>query len=195
MKRWMLLTMMFVVLGMSLACSLTEQLQAERIEITVKNNSPEEACYAYISPSKKEEWGDDQMGDDEKIAVEAERTFRMPEGTYDVSLQNCAEVTIATAWEVSTDTTIVIGAPEATVRFLVDNTSEHEVCFIFITPSVEAEWDIDRMGDLESLPPSKQRMFFIAPGIYDLMAADCDSKTLTEEYDIELYKDLVWTLE
>lgn len=195
MKRWMLFTLMVVLLGAALACSVLERAQPGGIEVTAKNDSPEEVCYVFISPSADEEWGDDQLGGAETIAAGAEHTFRVPEGTYDVNLQNCAEVTLATAWEVASDTTVMVGQSGATVRVLVDNTSEHEVCFLFITPSTEAEWDTDRMGDMESLPAGGQRMFFVEPGQYDLMAADCENKPLTEEYNVDLLKDLVWTLE
>ena len=194
MKRWMLWMLVGLLLGGTLACNAVKRTQSEDIAVTVKNDSPEKVCYAFISPSTEDEWGGDQLGDEETLVAGAERTFRVPAGKYDVSVQNCAEVTLATAWEVSSDTTVVVGQAGATVRLLVDNTSEQEVCYVFITPSVESEWDVDRMGDMESLPAGAQRMFFVEPGQYDLMAANCDEETLTEEYEIDLTEDLVWTL-
>lgn len=167
---------------------------ASGVEITIENRSPDEVCYVLISPSSDDSWGDDQLGGSETIAGGDSRSFAMDEGTYDVQAMNCDEAVMATAWEVSRDTTVTVGSSGADVRLLVSNDSDTEVCYIFISPTNAEDWGEDRMGDMESLPPDFQRIFYVEPGFYDLQAADCEEETLTEEYEVDLNSDLTWSL-
>ena len=101
---------------------------------------------------------------------------------------------MATAWEVSRDTTVTAGASGADVRLMISNESSAEICYIYISPTTGDDWGDDWMGEMESLQAGMQRVFFVESDIYDLQAADCDGDVLTEEYEVDLTEDLTWTL-
>ena len=164
------------------------------VTFTIVNRSPEDICYVLISPSDSDSWGDDQLGENDMISSGDRQTFTMPEGTYDIRVENCAEAAMVTAWEVSSDTTVTAGESGADVRLTVINDSSTEVCYIFISASNGDDWGDDWMGDMESLPPGGFRAFYVKAGTYDLQAADCDENSLIEEYEVDLQSDLDWTL-
>jgi len=101
---------------------------------------------------------------------------------------------MATAWEVDDDLSLIVGDPKATVRLLVVNNSDTEICYVYISPTSADEWGDDWMGSMESLPPGASRMFYVQPGVYDLQAADCDDNALAEEYEVDLTDDTTWTI-
>ncbi|MBN1247097.1 MAG: hypothetical protein JXC32_05525 [Anaerolineae bacterium] len=207
MKRSVLLSLVLALLAISLACNALAggggsdngggsqpPVGSGDLEITVVNRSPDDICYVLISESSDDTWGDDQLGSDEMIKPGASRVFGMDAGTYDVRLETCDEAAMATAWEVSSDTTVTAGASGATVRLVVSNESTTEVCYVFISPTTAEDWGDDQMGEMESLQPDRLRVFYVEPGTYDLQVADCEGETLTEEYEVDLTEDLTWTL-
>jgi hypothetical protein len=204
MKRSVFVMVVSVLLLVSLACSFGRDgdggsgagdTGGSGVRITINNKSPEEVCYVFISPSDAENWGDDQMGDEETLVTGDSKTFNMPAGTYDVDVETCDEVPMATGWEISSDATIDVGTSGANVRLLVENESGVELCYVHIAPVTQEEWGDDWMGDMENIPPDGQRMFFTEAGSYDLMVANCDDEILVEEYDVDLSSDLRWTIE
>lgn len=204
MKRSVVIWLVIGLLVTSLACSALSGRGgngggagsggASGLTITVDNRSPDEICYVLISPSSDENWGDDQLGSDETIVSGDSRAFTMDDDTYDVQVMDCDEAVMATAWEVSRDTTVEIGGRGANVRLLVSNDSDTEVCFVFISPSTADDWGDDQLGEMQSLPPGFERLFYVDPGVYDLQASDCDGETLLEEYEVDLNTDLTWNL-
>ena len=207
MKRSVLLSLVLVLLSLSLACSAIGGGGSDNgdvgprpatdggMQITIVNRSPDDICYVLISESDDDMWGEDRLGSDETIEPGDSRAFSVDAATYDVRVENCDEAAMATAWEVSQSTTVTAGASGADRRLLVENNSDVEVCFIFISPTTADDWGEDKMGDMESLPPGAQRIFYVQGGTYDLQAADCEAETLTEEYEVDLSEDLTWSLE
>ncbi len=210
-KRSMIWALVGLLLITALACSAFERDKSQQepgtsgstsgsvgstsgFEVKVVNRSPDEICYVMISPSEDDMWGDDWLGDEETIAPGSTRTFEVPAGTYDIEAETCDEAVMATAWEVDDDFSLVVGDPKATVRLLVVNNSDTEICYIYISPTSADEWGDDWMGDMESLPSGGSRMFYVQPGVYDLQAADCDDNALAEEYEVDLTDDTTWTL-
>ena len=162
--------------------------------ITVVNNTGREICYVMISSSDETAWGEDELGEDEKIADGASRTFKVDAGTYDVNIEDCDQTVLATAWGLSQDTTVTAGRKNA-VRLMFVNNSSKEVCYFFISPSTNDNWGDDWLGDKESVMPGNSRIFFVDPGTYDLMAGDCDGETTISEKDnVELNSDMTWTI-
>jgi len=147
-----------------------------------------------MSPSAEDSWGDDWLGGDETIMPGDTQVFSLDSGTYDVRVESCDEAAMATAWEVSRDTTVTAGASGADVRLMVSNESSVEVCYVYISPTTGDDWGDDWMGEMESLQPGTLRLFYVEPDTYDLQAEDCDGEVLTEEYEVDLTEDLTWTL-
>jgi hypothetical protein len=202
MEKRSLLTLVVVVLLLSLACSAFgggdsgggDAVSTGGVDITIVNRSPDEVCYVLISPSNSDRWGDDQLGEDETIAPGDSRTFSMDDDTYDVRAESCDEVPMATAWEVAGDTTVTVGQSGADTILLIENDSDVDICYVFISPSTAEDWGEDWLGDMEQLVAGESRLFYVDGGLYDLQAADCDGETLTEEYEVDLTDDLTWTI-
>ncbi|MDF1514953.1 MAG: hypothetical protein P1S60_14175 [Anaerolineae bacterium] len=191
MKKRSILIIISLLLLTSLACRGSG---SNDITFTIANKSPEDVCYVFISPSDSDAWGDDQLGGNDVISPGSNQKFTMPRGTYDIRLENCMEAAMATAWEVSSNTTVTAGRSGADVNLTVINDSSEEICYVFISPSSGDDWGDDLMGEMESLPAGGLRAFYVKANTYDLMAADCDDNTLIEEYDVELFESLEWTI-
>lgn len=209
MKRSMLWSLVLLLVILSLACSAlggggtsdtgnggdaAPVVGAGDLEITVVNRSPDDVCYVMISESDQDMWGEDRLGAEETIKPGANRVFGLDAGTYDVRLETCDEAGMATAWQVSRNTTLTVGASGATVRLLLNNESSVEVCYVLISPTTAESWGEDWLGEMETVQPDRRRIFYVEPGIYDLQVADCDGESLTEEYEVDLTDDLTWTV-
>ncbi len=203
MKRRMVLLIVVVLLMASLGCSLFTRRESSGgggtastgdFQIKVVNQSPDEVCYVLISSSGSDEWGEDWLGGEETIATGDSKSFTVPAGPHDVQLEACDEAVMATGWSIENNTTITIGDSRATSRLFVDNTSDIEVCYVFVSASTGDDWGDDLMGESETVMAGRTRIFYLRPGTYDLMARDCDDNMLAEEYNIDLSADKTWTL-
>lgn len=192
MKRWSIVVVVGVLLALTLACGGGGS--SSQVKIEVVNQSPEDVCYVYISESDSDEWGGDQLGDEDTISPGDSKTFEVPKGTYDVRLENCDEIAMETGWQVSKDTTITAGAPGATSWVLLDNQSSADVCYVFIAPASDDDWGADWMGGNEDIPAGEQRLFYIKPGVYDLLAQDCGQNDLAEADGVDLSTGRPWVL-
>ncbi len=163
-------------------------------QIKIDNKSPDEVCYVLISSSDSDQWGDDWLGGEEVIAPGDNKTFTLPAGQHDVQVETCDEAVMATGWSIDGNTTITVGASRATSRLYVDNTSDSEVCYVFISASAGDEWGDDWMGSNETIMTGMTRIFYVRPGTYDMMVRDCNDELLAEQYEVDLSSDKTWTL-
>ena len=69
------------------------------VQLVVFNESAEDICYVFISPTGAQNWGFDRLGADEGIRVGDVGTFDLPKGSYDVLVEDCAENTLAEEYE------------------------------------------------------------------------------------------------
>lgn len=64
--------------------------------LEVINNTSEDVCYLYISPSTSDDdWGDNWISESERISVGQKMTFSMETGMYDVRAETCQEEVLA----------------------------------------------------------------------------------------------------
>lgn len=204
-RKSLLLAISMGVLVLALACTLfggpdepadtpdVGDAGGTGFEIEIDNQSDFEVCYVLISPSQSEEWGDDWLGGDEIIEPGDRRTFDVEDGTYDVMVLRCDEATLATEWSIGSDETVRIGGSGA-VALTVENDSNVDVCYVFISPTTSDNWGEDWLGEKEGLIVGDVRLFFVEPDVYDLQALDCEENVVAEETDVDLTDDLVWTL-
>ena len=159
--------------------------------LKIRNQTPYEICYVFISDSEAEYWGDDWLADEGTIGVDEAWTFEVPEGAHDVLAQDCEQVTLGTAWEVDSARTMTLGGDDL-VPFRVVNDTDTDVCYMFIADVSQEDWGEDELGKWEIIDPAGgERIFFVEPGTYDLLAADCDSNTLEESYGVEIRGEAV----
>ena len=164
------------------------------LEITIKNSSLYDICYVQISPEDADEWGEDFLDDDEVIEPGDSKTFGVDEGTYDVRLLDCDAVPVESVSEVSSERTITVGG-RGMVALMLDNQTSMEICFMQISPSGAEEWGDDWLGGVESVLPGDQRIFYLDPDYYDLLASDCNGDPMVEEYEVEITDEFTtWTV-
>ncbi len=191
---------LFSLILLSLACGGSsgdgEKPSDGGLQIKVVNRSPYDVCYVTISVETDEDWGDDLLGEDEVVEPGDSRSFDLDEGTYDVMLWDCDTIPVESASEISSDVTITVGA-SGVVGLLLDNQSSTEICYVFISPSDSEEWGSDWLGGVESILAGDQRVFYVDPGEYDLLAQDCEGEgnDLVEELAVDLTDDWsTWTI-
>jgi serine protease Do len=69
------------------------------VEFTVDNESSGAVCYAFISPTGAQNWGEDDLGSEEFIESGASHPWFLPAGTYDLLLEDCNQETLAEEYE------------------------------------------------------------------------------------------------
>jgi serine protease Do len=69
------------------------------VEFTVVNDSSRPVCYAFISPSGAQNWGEDDLQAEEMIEPGASRAWDLPAASYDVLLDDCDQQTLAEEYE------------------------------------------------------------------------------------------------
>ncbi|HEY70913.1 MAG TPA: trypsin-like peptidase domain-containing protein [Anaerolineae bacterium] len=65
------------------------------IDFTLVNQSSDPICYAYLSPSLAQNWGQDELGAQEIVFPEAVSVFPLVTGEYDILLLDCDNNTLA----------------------------------------------------------------------------------------------------
>ncbi len=196
MKR-SLIVVLIIGLLFSVACGRSSTPTPEEIatlKINVSNQSPYDICYVQISGSEQEEWGEDWLGKQEKIAPGASKTFNVDAGTYDVQVMTCEQYTLATFWDIDSNTTVEVGG-KGLVPLVVLNQSATEICYVYIASSSSNSWGEDWLGESESISPREGgRVFFVQPGTYDLSTQDCDHNDLVTESGVQITEAIAWKI-
>jgi hypothetical protein len=65
----------------------------------LRNTSPFQICYIYISPASYSQWGPDWLGPSETL-LNVSRTFDINEGAYDIRFDDCRQRVIYQRWAV-----------------------------------------------------------------------------------------------
>ncbi len=73
---------------------------------------------------------------------------------------------------------IYVGDGHSPTMFRVNNRSDTEICFVFATPSVAADWGDDELSSDGTLPPGRWIELPVTTGDWDIMLQDCDQNTL-----------------
>ncbi len=106
-------------------------------------------AYAAFFGEDLAEWGEDLLGD-EIIAPGESIAFMLPEGEYDLSLFNQDFFVIDSFFDLSEDTSVVVGGADKS-PILVQNISDKDVLFFFAFPGgtidLEAEETIEEAVD------------------------------------------------
>ncbi|MBN1873460.1 MAG: hypothetical protein JXA33_04455 [Anaerolineae bacterium] len=166
----------------------------EMIAVVVQNASSYDICSVYISVVEAEAWGDDLLASETVIAPEDTRSFEVPIGQYDVLVVDCEGAVMMTAWQIDTDVTLTIGRA-GTIAFRLLNNSVKDICYVYISPPNMKNWGEDYLEQYEIVfARGGKRLFFVAPGQYDLLAVDCSDKQIVSEYGIEVTEGMMWTI-
>lgn len=80
--------------------TITAGKSGANVGLTVINNSSEEICYIYISPSSGDDWGEDWLGEWESLPAGGLRVFYVKANTYDLQAADCDDNSLIEEYEV-----------------------------------------------------------------------------------------------
>ncbi len=221
-KRWWLIWLMWMAAGGMLACTLlgrggkeiptvvvtgeatsvldifaTEEATpsgaGEPFTVVVTNASPYDICYLSLTPSEEEYWWKSKVSPQHPLSPGHSLTLNVEADTYDLLVENCRSATMGTAWGISRTTTIVIGG-DGKVPLWAYNNSDAEICYFYSSPVDSHAWEDDLLGEQETIASGLMRVFFVEPGTYDLMVADCDDNEIASAYGLEVEGAMRWPL-
>lgn len=91
--------------------TLTVGERGADVRLVLVNESYEDICYVFISPSSGSDWGEDRMGEVESIAPDMARIFYVEPDVYDLQARDCDANVLVEEFEVdlSDDLTWNIG--------------------------------------------------------------------------------------
>ncbi|MCD4738251.1 MAG: hypothetical protein K8R89_03205 [Anaerolineae bacterium] len=170
-----------------------------RIAFVLTNVNEVDVCYAQLSPSSLDSWGDDALGDKEILAAGDSRVFFLMPGTYDILLSDCDEQALAeeyeleitqdAAWTLTGDGLVQDGMVDDGGPFYleVENASDYDVCYIYISSSDADEWDDDWLGEGETISSGESwRSEYIPAGSHDIKLEDCAGAVLATAWEIKV---------
>lgn len=198
MTKKILLTLICIsFLLLVFGCESDEPAVVEEDTITVEvTNSTEDIIISWAAffGSELDEWGEDLLG--EKV-IEPGETFEfiLPEGEYNMALFTYELYVVYSAWEINEDTSIEVGG-EGKVPILLENKMENDIALVFISPSDSEDWGEDWLGDNDViLAETGGRIFFVEPGVYDVMAIDVNEEVIFDVRDMEIDSHRVFKVE
>ncbi|MFZ0546156.1 MAG: hypothetical protein WAM60_11990 [Candidatus Promineifilaceae bacterium] len=72
--------------------------------LSVVNNSSEDVCYVFVSPTDATSWGNDQLGDNEIVGPGESATLMVTAGLYDLQAADCDGNALAEQYDVDLNT-------------------------------------------------------------------------------------------
>jgi hypothetical protein len=166
------------------------------VEFVVVNNSAEDVCYLYLSPTAANQWGDDQLGSETILLAGSSFTVTdVPPDVYDVRFESCSGEMLedtgldmsAGNFEYPLDDSAGWSEPSiSTFEFVLLNQSSSDICYMYFSPTGSNNWGSDQLG--EGTIVFSGEMFTltgIVPGVYDARFETCDG-TSVERYGLDM---------
>lgn len=190
---WGLFFSFLIILFVS-GCSGELFAQPAGLAIRITNQTGADICEVYISPAEATDWGVSLLTQEDPISTGAEKTFQASASPADILVRNCQAEVVYSQSAVTTDLNLVIGGPQTYPLRLLNNTPT-EVCYVYIVPAGQADWGPDQLGGVESVLAGEVRLFYLAPGKYNLRATACDDTLLSEQTDREISRPDDWIIQ
>ena len=82
----------------------------QQVDFSLQNQSSDPICYAYLSPSMAQNWGQDELGAQEIVYPGSSSTFPLVTGEYDILLKTCDYIDLAEEYRIDifSDTTYTL---------------------------------------------------------------------------------------
>lgn len=169
------------------------QGDGSQFSILVSNQSLWPICSVKIAPSDGDGWGDNWL--ESPVEPDQYWEFFVETGTYDVSAQDCVGAYLGILWDVEESETLTIGGSGRTLYFHVKNDLEVDVCEIKVSPVDSEDWGEDWLQEEGSvITAGSAWRFWVEPGIYDVLARDCQGEDLERIEDVDFSRDWQWVL-
>jgi hypothetical protein len=89
---------------------------------------------------------------------------------------------------------IFVGGFRQQIDFNLLNQSSDPICYALLSPSMAQNWGQDELGAQEIVYQGTSSTFSLVTGEYDLLLLTCDDTTLAEEYRIDVFGNMTYTL-
>ncbi|PJF21625.1 MAG: hypothetical protein CUN56_10120 [Phototrophicales bacterium] len=119
-----MLTVNAVIAGENTTTNNAPPSNQQDVVFLLQNHSDQVICYVFISPTTSNEWGPDQLGQEEVITQDGSRAWQVIPGFYDVLLQDCDRNTLDDIRNIDMTTdgyTLTYTGTGESVRELEDN--------------------------------------------------------------------------
>jgi serine protease Do len=163
--------------------------------ITVHNLSPQPICRVRIAPAENDKWGDNWLGS-ETLETGEWKEFAVSAGIYDVAAQDCSDAYLGVLWDVEQAEVLTIGGPGRTSNLIVQNSLEVQVCQVLISPSDSDDWGANWLQEPGAvITAGSAWRFWVEPGVYDMLASECDGEDLERFDDVDFTTNQRWVLQ
>jgi len=164
------------------------------VDLTIVNDLDVQICDVYVSPSTDEYWGDDVLdgvldpGEEIVVPVEADTMDMMAVDCLEnqVAMDIGEDVMTSMVWTLSAS---YLSAPlaegEGDSTLLVRNTSQVDICWMYLSPSSSEMWGDDWMGG-ETLGAGSESVFYLNQGSYDFQMLDCNEDVVALEFGMDI---------
>jgi S1-C subfamily serine protease len=112
--------------------------------------------------------------------------FGLEDGLYEVILE--AE------GQTLENESIFVGGYRTQIDFTLQNQSDEPICYAYLSPSLAQGWGEDELGLQEIVYPGTSSTFPLVTGEYDILLQNCDFEDLIEEYRIDIFEDITYSL-
>jgi hypothetical protein len=166
--------------------------------LMLENHSGDSICFAYISPSASDFWGDNDLHEGESISDGGQRGFDLDQNVYDIWVADCDETDVAVWWQVDIgDSLVTLEIPvrpgqEGSARATLVNDSGSAICNVYISPITSDYWGIDWLDAEEAIRRDGFRDFWLPPGSYDMLAENCVDDEIDTIWNITITDTYTW---
>ncbi|MEA3308512.1 MAG: hypothetical protein U9Q70_03245 [Chloroflexota bacterium] len=174
-----------------------------QVALTLSNVSDFEICYAQLSLSSLDTWGEDALGDKESLSSGDSRIFFLSPGTYDALLSDCDEQALAEEYEIEiagdvawtlTNDGLIRGEDQHSMAddggpfyLEVENAAADDVCYIYISSSDSDDWQEDWLGDGQTIASGGSwRSEYIPAGPHDIKLENCAGAVLATAWEVRV---------
>jgi hypothetical protein len=167
--------------------------------LDIVNNSTAAICYLFVSLSTDTEWGPNQLGDypdgpsDVILDGATYSITNVPPGTYDLQVRDCGGNVLAEQGSIDISEAGVTWTLSGGSILRFTNNSASDVCGLYFSTAEREEWGSNFMTMFEYLGQDSYVGSYgsvatvgVAPGRYDLYAADCQGRRLFERYGLDV---------
>jgi hypothetical protein len=165
----------------------------EQASLALTNQSETELWYVYISPAKAEDWGEDWLGDEVILAGQTHTIGGIPEGLYDVRIEDKDGVAVEERWEVTLEGETAWRI-SGMASLEVANEADETIAYLYISPVESDSWGENWLGDVVVAAGDQYAVEGIPRGPYDIQVADASDETIESVFNVELSGMSTWSV-
>jgi hypothetical protein len=171
--------------------------------LRVANESEQDICNVFLSPSGQTQWGGDQLSSGARIAASDTNDLDVGAGAYTVRLESCEQDLLLEVDDIDTsggsvlrltDDNAMSGGRRAEATLSLSNNAETPVCYIYVVPPEGEHWRRNRLAVDEIVNPGETRTIDIPASAYDVRVESCRRDVLLEDYSMNIAEQLTLSI-